>query len=94
MAKPIPGHIAAEIRSLLKDQGSAEHAKGVQWFFKEEVKSRGWYTADLRRAAVLTRRHLQNEFGLAFVVEVADRLFSGPVLEEKILGVSAGKTHR
>ena len=89
MAKPKPtsGHIAAEIRSLLKDQGSAEHANGVQWFFKGEVKSHGWYTADLRRAAVLTRRRLRNEFGLAFVVEVADRLFFGPVLEEKIFAV-------
>jgi len=85
--KPTPANIAAEIRSLLKDQGSAEHAKGVQWFFKEEVKSLGWYTADLRRAAGLSRRQLRNEFGLAFVVEVADRLFFGRVLEEKTFAV-------
>jgi len=85
--KPIAADIAAEIRSLLKDQGSAEHAKGVQWFFKEEVKSLGWYTADLRRAAVLARRQLRKELGLPFVVDVADRLFFGPVLEEKIFAV-------
>jgi 3-methyladenine DNA glycosylase AlkD len=85
--KPTPGHIAAKIRSLLRNQASAKHAKGVQWFFKGEIKSHGWYTADLRRAAVPARRHLQNEFGLPFVVDVADRLFFGPVLEEKIFAV-------
>jgi len=45
-----PAEIAAQIRQALKRGGSAEHAAGVQWFFKEEIKSHGWYTADLRRA--------------------------------------------
>jgi hypothetical protein len=47
-----PAEIAAHIRRALKDGGSSEHAAGVQWFFKDEIKSHGWYTADLRRAAV------------------------------------------
>jgi 3-methyladenine DNA glycosylase AlkD len=59
----------------------------VQWFFKDEIQSRGWYTADLRRAAVLFRREVRKEQGLDFLIEVADRLFSGPVLEEKIAAV-------
>lgn len=82
-----PSRVASEIRKLLKDGGSTEHAEGVQWFFKEEIKSRGWYTAALRRAAVQTRRQLQEEFGLAFVAQVADKLFRGRVLEEKIFAV-------
>jgi hypothetical protein len=33
--------MAAQIRLVLRDGGSAEHAAGVQWFFKEEIKSHG-----------------------------------------------------
>ncbi len=55
----------------------------MQWFFKDEIKSHGWYTADLRRAAVRFRRELRKERGLNFLIEVADHLFSGSVLEEK-----------
>jgi 3-methyladenine DNA glycosylase AlkD len=72
---------------LLKNGGSAEHAAGVQWFFKDEIKSHGWYTADLRRSMVRFRKELKKERGLDFLVEVADRLFSGEVLEEKIAAV-------
>ena len=78
---------AAEIRRLLKDGGTAEHAAGVQWFFKEEIKSHGWYTADLRRAAVKYRRAILKEFGLPFLLRAADELFSGKNLEEKIFAV-------
>ncbi|MFZ0773203.1 MAG: DNA alkylation repair protein [Candidatus Sulfotelmatobacter sp.] len=86
-AKTTAAEIADQIRCALKDGGSAEHAAGVQWFFKDEIKSHGWYTADLRRAAVLFRREVRNEHGLDFLVDVADQLFSGPVLEEKAFAV-------
>jgi 3-methyladenine DNA glycosylase AlkD len=79
--------IVAQIRRALRDGGSAEHAAGVQWFFKEEIKSHGWYTAELRRAARRFRREIHKEFGLDFLVQVAARLFSGTVLEEKIAAV-------
>lgn len=82
-----PAEIAAQIRRALKNGGSAEHAKGVQWFFKDVIQSHGWYTADLRRAARNFRRELKKERGLNFLIEVADQLFSGSVLEEKILAV-------
>ena len=82
-----PAEVAAQIRRALKDGGSAEHAAGVQWFFKDEIKSHGWYTADLRRAAIHFRRELKKERGLDFLVEVADHLFSGAVLEEKVAAV-------
>ena len=85
--KTTPAVVAAQIRCALKDGGSAEHAAGVQWFFKDEIKSHGWYTADLRRAAVRSRREVRKEHGLDFLIEVADRLFSGSVLEEKIVAV-------
>jgi hypothetical protein len=51
-----PTAVAQHIQRALKDGGSSEHATGVQWFFKDEIKSHGWYTADLRRAAVRSRR--------------------------------------
>jgi len=59
----------------------------VQWFFKDEIKSHGWYTADLRRASIRFRREVRKDRGLDFIVEVADQLFSGSVLEEKVAAV-------
>jgi hypothetical protein len=85
--KPSPATIAAEIRRLLRDGGSAEHAEGVQWFFKEEVRSHGWYTAKLRSVAVRCRRRIRQELGLASLLQVADKLFAGRILEEKIFAV-------
>ncbi len=78
-----PRYIADHIRRVLKDGGSAPHAEGVQWFFKEEIKSRGWYTAELRKVAVRFRRAIIKEQGRDFLVQVADDLFTGNVLEEK-----------
>ncbi len=85
--KITPEHIAAEIRRVLRDGGSAEHAAGVQWFFKEEIKSHGWYTAALRKTAVQFRRSVARERGMDFVVQVADKLFTGRNLEEKVFAV-------
>ena len=82
-----PRYIADHIRRVLKDGGSAPHAEGVQWFFKEEIKSRGWYTAELRKVAVRFRRSILREMGQDFLVSVADDLFSGDVLEEKAFAV-------
>jgi 3-methyladenine DNA glycosylase AlkD len=82
-----PSAIAAQIRDGLRTGGSSQHAAGVQWFFKDEIKSHGWYTADLRRAARGFRREIQREFGFDSLVKIADELFSGNVLEEKIAAV-------
>lgn len=79
--------VAAAIRHVLKSEGSEEHAAGVQWFFKEEIKSHGWYAADLRRVVRQFRKSILKKNDLRFLVEVADELFRGPVLEEKIAGV-------
>jgi 3-methyladenine DNA glycosylase AlkD len=85
--RPSPETIVAEIRLLLRNGGSAEHADGVQWFFKDEIKSHGWYTAKLRSVAVRFRRRIRKEFGLDFLLRVADKLFAGRVLEEKVFAV-------
>jgi len=85
--KPSPATIAAEIRRLLRDGGSAEHAEGVQWFFKDEIRSHGWYTAKLRSVAVRFRKKILKEFDLDFLVQVANKLFAGRVLEEKVFAV-------
>jgi len=70
------------IRNDLRRGGSPEHAQGVQWFFKEEVRSHGWYTADLRRFARKVSHEIQATDGLEALLQVADRLFTGEVLEE------------
>jgi len=85
--KTTPTETAAQIRRALKGGGSAEHATGVQWFFKEKIKSHGWYTADLRRAVRRCRRDILQEHDFDFLVRVADKLFSGAVLEEKVAAV-------
>jgi DNA alkylation repair enzyme len=82
-----PEYIAAHIRRVLKDGGSAPHAQGVQSFFKEEIKSRGWHTAEMRKVALRLRRTILRERDLKFLLKVADRLFRGRVLEEKIFAV-------
>lgn len=79
--------VAAKIRRALRDGGSAEHASGVQWFFKNEIKSHGWYTADLRRAVRDCRKKILRQHEFDFLVKTADQLFSGSVLEEKIAAV-------
>jgi len=85
--KDTPAAVAARIRRALKDGGSPEHAAGVQWFFKEEIKSHGWYTADLRRAVRRCRKDILHDHDFDFLIKVADKLFSGPVLEEKVAGI-------
>jgi 3-methyladenine DNA glycosylase AlkD len=85
--KVTPGYIADHIRRVLKDGGSAPHSEDVQRFFKEEIQSRGWYTAELRKFAARFRRAIARERGMDFVVQVADNLFSGQMLEEKVMAV-------
>jgi 3-methyladenine DNA glycosylase AlkD len=82
-----PAYIADHIRRVLKNGGSAPHSEDVQHFFKEVVKSRGWDTAELRKFALRFRRSIARERGLDFVVQVADQLFSGQILEEKVMAI-------
>src|SRR5215467_13997192 len=85
--KDTPAQVATQIRRVLKNGGSAEHAAGVQWFFKEEIKSHGWYTAALRRAMRQCRREMLNQQDFDFLIAVAGQLFRGSVLEEKVAAV-------
>jgi 3-methyladenine DNA glycosylase AlkD len=85
--KITPRYIADHIRRVLKDGGSAPHSEDVQRFFKEEVRSHGWYTAELRKFAVRFRRSIVRERGMDFLLQVADHLFAGRVLEEKVMAV-------
>jgi 3-methyladenine DNA glycosylase AlkD len=82
-----PAHKAAEIRRILKREGSRRHAQGVQSFFKQAIQSRGWRTGDLRRLARSYRRSIAKDFGIDFLIEVANQLFVGRMLEEKIFAV-------
>ncbi len=86
MAKT-PAYIAKHIRTVIRDGGAAPHTDEVQRFFKHEVKSRGWYTGELRKVAVRFRRTILAEHDLPYLLQVADQLFRGKVLEEKIFAV-------
>ncbi|MBZ5615981.1 MAG: DNA alkylation repair protein [Acidobacteriia bacterium] len=86
-SKVTPTYIADHIRRVLKDGGSAPHSEDVQRFFREEIQSRGWYTAELRRFALRFRRAIARQRGMEFLVQVADQLFSGQILEEKVMAV-------
>ena len=82
-----PAYIAKHIRTVIKNGGSAPHTIEVQRFFKHEVKSRGWYTDELRKVAVRFRRTIVAEHGMPYLLQVADQLFRGEVLEEKNFAV-------
>jgi 3-methyladenine DNA glycosylase AlkD len=86
MSKPA-GYIADHLRRVLINGASAPHTAEVQKFFRDEIQSRGWYTKELRKLARRFTRVIRNEEGLAYLVTVADDLFQGSVLEEKILAV-------
>jgi 3-methyladenine DNA glycosylase AlkD len=86
MSKPV-GYIADHLRRVLVNGASAPHTAEVQKFFKDEIQSRGWYTKELRKLSRRFTRVIRAEEGLDYLVAVADNLFHGDVLEEKILAV-------
>ena len=86
MSKPA-AYIADHLRHVLVNGGSAPHTAEVQHFFKDEIQSRGWYTGEIRKLARRFTKVIRHEEGLDYLVQVADNLFHGDVLEEKVLAV-------
>lgn len=84
--KPVK-YIADHLRRVLVNGASAPHTAEVEHFFKEEIKSRGWYTNEIRKLARRFERVILGDAGLEYLVAVADDLFQGKVLEEKVLAV-------
>src|SRR4051794_8015958 len=84
--KPVQ-YIADHLRQVLINGASAPHTAEVQRFFKDEIKSRGWYTDEIRKLARRFEKVIKNEAGPEYLVAVADNLFRGDVLEEKVLAV-------
>jgi 3-methyladenine DNA glycosylase AlkD len=82
-----PTSVADEIRHTLNAGGSATRSTSVQRFFKEEVQSHGWRTADLRRASIRWRREILQQSDLKFLLRVADNLFAGTINDEKNVAV-------
>jgi 3-methyladenine DNA glycosylase AlkD len=82
-----PANLAKHIRKLLRHHGSPEHAASVQRFFTEPVASHGWRAADLRKAAVRMRRAILAHASPDYLLQVADKLFRGRVVEEKAMAV-------
>jgi 3-methyladenine DNA glycosylase AlkD len=85
--KKTPAYIAAHIRRVLLNGASAPHTEEVQRFFKEEIQSRGWYTNELRKVAVRFRKAILSDCDQEFLLAVADKLFRGRILEEKVFAV-------
>ncbi len=85
--KKNPAYIAKHIRRVLVDGASAPHTEEVEWFFKNEIRSRGWYTHELRKVAVRFRRTILGENDVQYLLQVADEMFRGNVLEEKVFAV-------
>lgn len=79
------GAIVRDIVRHLKQHGCPAHAEGVQRYFKEAVTSHGWRTADLRAYARVIHAAVAPD--PERMMDVAERLFAGPALEEKALGV-------
>jgi 3-methyladenine DNA glycosylase AlkD len=86
MSKPV-SYIADHLRKVLVNGASAPHTTEVQKFFKDEIQSRGWYTGELRKMARRFSRVILGEESLDYMVQVADNLFQGNILEEKVLAV-------
>src|SRR3569832_2266845 len=85
-------YIAAHLRQVLVNGASAPHTAEVEWFFKNEVQSRGWYTDELRKLARRFTKVIKGDAGLPYLIEIADLLFRGRILEEKILAVQLLET--
>lgn len=82
-----PALVVNELRRALKASGSSERSSSVRRFFKEEVQSHGWRTADLRRASLRWRRKILQQSDLEFLLRVADHLFTGKTNEDKNVAV-------
>ncbi len=90
MKIPRPKTAAAwskDLKQRLRAGGSPAIARSTQRFFAEPVRCYGWKTADLRRFARRAQRDILAESDLSTLLQVADRLFSGEVTEEKNLAV-------
>lgn len=85
-------YIADHLRQVLVNGASAPHTEEVQHFFKEEIQSRGWYTDELRKLARRFTKVIKGDAGLPYLIEIADQLFRGRILEEKILAVQLLET--
>jgi 3-methyladenine DNA glycosylase AlkD len=77
--------VARAARAHLRRHGSAEHAAGAGQFFKEAVRSYGWYAADLRRYG--RALHAELDGNVPLMLDAAELLFGGTWLEEKGLAV-------
>jgi 3-methyladenine DNA glycosylase AlkD len=85
--KTTPRSVANKIRRSLKAGGSRARSTSVQRFFKEDVQSHGWRTADLRRAALGWRREILQQSDFKLLFQVADHLFTGEINEDKNVAV-------
>ena len=88
-----PSYIADHLRRVLVNGASAPHTEDAQRFFREEVKKRGWRTAELRTVARRFTKVIRGQEGTAYLVEVAKELFRGRGgTNESVPGITSGVT--
>lgn len=80
--------LARQARSELQRKASPAYARRMQRFFKAPVPAYGWRTAAVRKLASRLRREISQTGGQELLLTVAEKLFAGPTLEEKALGVT------
>lgn len=81
-------HSAARLKRTLGGLGDGQVKASQSRFFKEPVDSLGIRTPDLRGLArVAAREYRDLKLPVADVIDIAERLWGGRYLEERILGV-------
>lgn len=80
--------LVRSIRRELRSKASPAFARQMQRFFKEPIRAYGWRTADVRELAARLRREIVAAGDGTLLLAVAEKFFSGPMLEETTLGVA------
>ncbi len=81
-------HSAARLKRRLRDLRDPDVKASQQRFFKEPVESLGIRTPDLRQIARAAAREYRDlKLDVADVIDIAERLWQGRHLEERILGL-------
>lgn len=81
-------HFIGEARSALRHKGSPAYARRIQMFFRYPVRAYGCRTAFVRKLAADIRWGIKQDYDERVLLAVAEKLFAGPMVEERIIAVA------
>jgi 3-methyladenine DNA glycosylase AlkD len=84
--KTKPEELAKKALLILQGKFDPEHARQVQRYFKEKVKSYGLTAPEIRSLASELYKTIKSEWRLGDAIRLCDILFPEPELEAKSLG--------